>query len=205
MIRRTLRARRLCHDTRGAALIEFAIVAPVMCLLVIGGFDIAHTLYTRAILQGIVQKVGRDASLETGTDAQIATALDARVTAQVSALTKNPQIVFTRRFYRTFSLAAAARAESFTDTNANGRCDAGEPYVDANNNSAWDSDGGDAGQGGAKDRTLYTVTVAYPHMFPLWSFLGTSSTTNLVASTILQNQPYSDQASYGTATVRNCP
>ncbi|WP_457352818.1 TadE/TadG family type IV pilus assembly protein [Sphingomonas sp. UYP23] len=186
-------------------MIEFAIVAPVMCLLIIGGFDIAHTLYTRAILQGIVQKVARDASLETGTDAQVSAALDARVTAQVSALTRNPQIVFKRRFYRTFSLAAAAKAESFTDTNKNGTCDAGEPYVDANNNSIWDADGGDAGQGGAKDRTLYTVSVTYPRMFPLWRFLGTSSTTTLVATTILQNQPYSDQASYATATVRNCP
>ncbi|TPG54524.1 TadE/TadG family type IV pilus assembly protein [Sphingomonas glacialis] len=205
MTPRALRAPCLYRDTRGAALIEFAIVAPVLCLLLIGGFDIAHTLYTRAILQGIVQKVARDASLETGTDAQVSAALDARVTAQVSALTKNPQIVFTRRFYRTFSLAAAAQAESYTDTNKNGTCDAGEPYVDANNNTVWDSDGGDAGQGGAKDRTLYTVTVAYPHMFPLWRFLGTSSTTNLVATTILQNQPYSDQASYAAATVRNCP
>lgn len=202
---RSALARRLARDTRGATLVEFAFVAPVMSLLIIGGFDTAHVLYTRAILQGIVQKVARDAALETGTDAQVSAALDARVKAQVSLLVPKAQPVFTRRFYRTFSLAAAAKAESFTDTNKDGTCDAGEPYVDANNNTVWDADGGDQGQGGAKDRTLYTVTVPYTHLFPLWKFIGGSNTVNLVATTILQNQPYSDQASYGTATVRNCP
>lgn len=204
MMRRAGLTRRLCHDRRGAAAIEFAVVAPVMCLLLVGGFDTAHTLYARAALQGIVQKTARDASLETGTDDAIATALDNKVKVQVLQLSNQATFVITRRFYRTFSLAAAAKAETFTDTNKNGTCDAGEPYVDANNNTVWDADGGDSGQGGAKDRTLYTVKVTYPRMFPLWRFIGGSSTTTLTASTILQNQPYSDQASYAAATVRNC-
>jgi Flp pilus assembly pilin Flp len=204
MSRPTLLARRLARDTHGATLLEFAFVAPVLCLLIVGAFDTAHLLYTRAVLQGIVQKVARDATLETGTDAQVSAALDARVKAQVSLLVPNAQPIFKRRFYRTFSLAAAAKAESFTDTNKNGTCDAGEPYVDANNNTVWDADGGDQGQGGAKDRTLYTVTLPYTHLFPLWRFIAGSSTTSLVATTILQNQPYSDQASYDAATVRNC-
>ncbi|MEG3178490.1 TadE/TadG family type IV pilus assembly protein [Sphingomonas sp. RB3P16] len=196
--------RRLRDDNRGATVIEFAIVAPVLCLLLVAGFDTAHTLYARAALQGVIQKTARDASLETGTSATAATALDNKVRAQVSALANNATITFTRRYYRTFSLAAAATAESYTDTNGNHTCDAGEPYIDANNNTVWDSDGGDSGQGGAKDRTLYTVKVSYPRMFPLWKFIGVASTTTLTAKTILQNQPYSDQNSYAAATQRNC-
>ena len=59
-------------------------------------------------------------------------------------------------------------------------------------------------KGGAKDRTLYTVVITYPRFFPLWRFIGASSTTKLTASTILENQPYSDQNSYGAATVGHC-
>lgn len=200
-------ARQLGRDRRGATLTEFAIVAPVMCLFLVGGFDTAHTLYMRAALQGIVQKTGRDSALETGTDATVQAATDAKVLAQVRQLAKNATVTYSRRFYRTFSQALAARRENFTDTDHDGTCNHNEPYTDANNNSVWDADGGDGGQGGAKDKTVYTVTVTYPRLFPLQGFIPALPANQvLTASTVLQNQPYSDQSSYtNTTTVRNCP
>jgi Flp pilus assembly protein TadG len=197
--------RRLAGDTRGATIIEFAIVAPVMALLLLGGFDTAHSLYVRAALQGIVQKTARDSALETGVASAQQTALDDKVKAGVRAIANNAAITITRRYYRTFSDAAAAQAESWTDTNHNGTCDANEPYQDDNNNSSWDADGGDNGQGGAKDRTLYTVTMTYPRFFPLYKLIGGATTTKISASTVLENQPYGDQGSYAAPTVRNCP
>ncbi len=194
----------LRRDESGATIVEFAMVAPVLGLVLLGAFDVAHSLYTRAALQGVVQKTARDSTLESGSDAAVQTALDEKVKAQAKALANNATITITRRFYRTFSEAAAARAETWTDTNSNGTCDAGEPYEDANRNSVWDRDGGNAGQGGAKDATLYTVTATYPRMFPLYNLIGGSRTTTITASTVLRNQPYSDQASYGTMQVRNC-
>lgn len=205
-----VRLRAILRDRRGGAAIEFSIVAPVLCLLLVAAFDTAHTLYARATLQGIVQKAARDATLESASDTASQAALDDKVKAQVRALANNATFLATRRYYRTFQTAAAAQAESWTDTNGNGKCDGphgatpGEPYIDANNNGAWDKDGGNSGQGGAKDRTVYTVTITYPRMFPLWKFIGVSSTTKLTASTVLINQPYADQGSYGTPTSRNC-
>lgn len=196
---------RLRADQRGATIIEFAIVAPVMCLLLVGAFDTAHTLYARAVLQGILQKTARDSTIEDSADVAVQAVIDDKVRKQVRAIANNSTITFTRRYYRTFSKAYAAQAEAYTDTNHNGTCDNGEPYTDANNNTVWDKDGGDSGQGGAKDRTVYTVTVSYPRFFPLWKWVGGSSTTKLTASTVLENQPYSDQNSYtNTTTVRNC-
>lgn len=192
-------------DRRGSTIVEFAIIAPVMGLLLLGAFDTAHSLYMRSVLQGIVQKVARDSALESGTVADQQTALDNKVRASVSAIANNATITFTRRFYRTFSDAAAAAPEAYTDTNHNGTCDQGEPYQDENNNNAWDRDGGDAGQGTAKDRTVYTVSVSYPRFFPLYKIIGGSNTTRISAATVLENQPYGDQGSYGTAVVRNCP
>lgn len=195
----------LSSDTRGATIIEFAIVAPVLALLLLGGFDTAHSLYMRAVLQGVVQKTARDSALESSLDTAAQTAIDDKVRAQVRAIANNATITITRRFYRTFSLAAAAQAESYTDNNADGRCDNGEPFQDDNNNGVWDSDGGDSGQGGAKDRTVYTVALTYPRFFPLYSIIGGSNTTKISASTVLENQPYSDQGSYGAPTVGHCP
>lgn len=199
--------RRLARDEAGATIIEFAIVAPVMCLTLVGGFDVAHTLYMRSVLQGIVQKAGRDATLEVGQQSVIQAALDAKVTAQVSELANNSQITFGRSYYRTFANAAAAKFEPFTDTNGNGTCDGpsgstpGEPYEDTNGNLRWDATGGNLGQGGAKDAVVYTVTVTYPRMFPLHGFIGGSNTTTVKATTVLRNQPYTDQA---VTKVLNC-
>lgn len=206
MIAKPLRsAMRIADDTRGSTMVEFAFVAPVLVLTLLGAFDIAHTLYMRSVLQGVVQKVGRDSALEGNDEASAQTALDNKVRAQVRALANNSTITITRRFYKTFSTAAAARAETWTDTNNNGRCDAGEPYEDANNNLTWDADGGNAGQGGAKDATLYTVAVTYNRMFPLYNLVNISKTTSVQAATILKNQPYDDQAAYGAPGRRNCP
>lgn len=196
---------RLAGDRRGVTALEFGIVAPVLMMLLLGIFDTAHTLYMKAILQGVVQKTARDSALQTGTAASAQLALDNKVRASVSAIANNATIAITRRYYRSFAKAAAAAAESFTDTNVNGKCDAGEPFQDDNNNGVWDPDGGDAGQGTAKDRTVYTVAVSYPRFFPIWKMIGGSNVTQMSATTVLENQPYSDQGSYAAATVGKCP
>ncbi|MCR5872125.1 MULTISPECIES: TadE/TadG family type IV pilus assembly protein [unclassified Sphingomonas] len=194
----------LRRDESGATIVEFAMVAPVLGFVLLGAFDVAHTLYTRAALQGVVQKTARDSTLESGGETATQALLDEKVKAQAKALANNATITITRRFYRTFSEAAAARAETWTDTNSNGVCDAGEPYEDANRNNVWDRDGGNAGQGGAKDATLYTVSATYPRMFPFYNLIGGSRTTTITASTVLRNQPFGDQGNYGAMQVRNC-
>lgn len=200
--------RKLHCDERGATVVEFAIVAPVMGMVLLGAFDVSHTLYMRGTLQGIVQKVARDSTLEDSADSDVQTTLDDRVKAQVKALANNATVTITRRYYRTFSQASSARAETFTDSASgiykNGTCDNGEPYEDANRNGSWDRDGGNSGQGGAKDAVLYTVSVSYPRFFPIYRFIGGSNTTTITGSTVLKNQPYGDQAVYGAMQVRNC-
>lgn len=196
--------RALARDQKGATIVEFAFVAPVMGLALLGAFDVAHTLYMRSALQGIVQKTARDSTLETAGETTQQTLLDNKVKDQVKALANNMTVTITRRYYRSFTKASQAQAEAWTDTNGNGTCDAGEPYQDSNRNSSWDKDGADSGQGGAKDAVLYTVTVSYPRLFPIQNFVGGASTTKVTASTILRNQPYNDQATYGTSVVRNC-
>ena len=109
MSRRPIRS--LLRDKRGAYVVEAAMVLPVLCLFCVGAFDIAHELYMRSTLEGIVQKTGRDSGLEAGIGSAAQAATDAKVRAQVIALANGATVTFTRRFYRTFSQAAAARFE----------------------------------------------------------------------------------------------
>ena len=195
---------RLRKDRDGATLIEFAIVAPVMCLMLMGAFDVAHSLYLRTVTEGIMQKAGRDSSLETSSVESVQDALDAEVKAQVRDLVNDAQVDTKRRFYRSFAEAKAAKPETFNDTDSNGRCNGGEAYEDANGNNQWDEDGGNEGQGGAKDAVYYTVIIKYDALFPFWSMIGGSEKNTVTASTILRNQPYNGQESYDAPVWRNC-
>jgi Flp pilus assembly protein TadG len=182
----------LRNDDRGATLIEFAFVAPVMLLMLMGFFDLAHQAYAQSVLTGAVNKAARDATLEGGGDAGVE--LDNKVATQVRLVT-GERATFTpvRLSYTDFR--GVGTAERFTDAGApgNNRYDRGECFFDTNGNGVWDSDIGRSGQGGAQDAVLYRVTVSYPRLFPMPRMLGWSGTQEISASTVLRNQPYADQ------------
>jgi Flp pilus assembly protein TadG len=207
MLRRGLRRlRRLGRREDGTAITEFGLLIPVVAVLLMGAMEAGHTLYVRSVLEGSIQRASRDSGLETGTDSTIQTTIDNKVRTQLNDLgIDNNEITIRRRFYRSFAQASSAVAEPFTDNNGNGRCDAGEPYQDDNRNSTWDADGGDGGQGGAQDTVVYTVAVDYERMFPVDALFGLSGRVQMEGSTVMNNQPYGDQGSYGASIVRNCP
>lgn len=200
------RLRALRRDERGAAIIEFAIVAPVLCLLVVGGLDLGHSLYMRSNVQGLVQRVGRDSGLETGTLAARQAALDARVRQEVLRLHNGANVQFSRINFTNFT-QAQRRHEPFTDSGTPGDkvCNNGEPYTDENGNGRWDANLGRTGQGSAKDAVVYTVNISYDSLLPMWQLLGWPNNDYTVeASTVLRNQPYGEQTSRVQSTVRNC-
>lgn len=199
--------RLIAQAEDGATLLEFGFVAPVLCLLLVGSLEIGHTLYMQGVLEGALQKAARDGTLETaaGNTAAVRDAIDDAVEGQVLKLHHSADVQFSRRFYRTFTDAAEARAEEFTDTNEDGECNDGEPFEDLNGNETLDLDGGDdVTRAGARDNVVYSVKVEYPRMFPLYRFIGGSDTTTLHATTVLANQPFGDQQSYDEPTVGHC-
>lgn len=183
--------KRFARDERGATIVEFALVAPVMLLLLMGLFDLCYRAYAQSILTGAVQAAGRRGTLEGNSSANATAALDAAVIGQMKAVANNLTWTSSRKFYRSYSNITA---EPFDDANHNDRYDAGECYSDINNNLRWDADPGNSGQGGANDVTVYTMTVTYPRLFPLTGFMGLPAKQEISASTRLKNQPYGSQA-----------
>lgn len=190
----------LHRDERGATVLEFAFVAPILVMMLMFLFDTGYYLYAKSILGGEVQAAGRASTMETATvDNQ--TALDTRVRTAIQRLVGNGQVDFTRTAYKTYG-RAQAKAETYTDTNGNGVCDNGEPFDDANNNNVRDLDSGVTGQGSAKDVTIYSVTLQYDRLFPMARLLGWNNRVSMTANTILRNQPFDKQAQ---PVVGHCP
>lgn len=196
--------RGLADDRRGATLVEFGLISTVLVTTLLGFMDLGHTLYMQSVLQGAVQKTARDATLESGKAEAQQSLLDDMVRQRVQTLAANATVSFSRRYFRDFTKAAQQRAESFEDINGNGRCDGDEPFQDNNRNTVWDQDGGDGGQGGAKDDVVYTVTIHYPRLLPIAKLVGMPSNVTVEARTVLENQPFGEQSAYGPPLVGHC-
>ncbi|MCG6120806.1 MAG: pilus assembly protein [Blastomonas sp.] len=183
--------RRLGRDRRGVSATEFGLIAPTFIMLLLGVFDMGYNVYASAILDGAVQKAGRDSALETGPNA-VAT-LDAKVKENLGPIGNGADFTYERRNYRDF--AKVGLPEDFEDKNGNGARDAGECFTDENANGTWDADLGKDGVGGARDVVLYTVRMNYQRKFPLYNLIGMSGNATIASATVLRNQPYADQAS----------
>lgn len=200
MIRRLFQ--RLRGDQQGVSVVEFALISPVLLTMLMGLLDLSYNVYTAQMLQGAVQDAARKSTIEgAGTNSA---AIDGVVTTAVRAIAPTATMTFSRKAYNNFG--NVNRPEDYDDVNADGTCNNGEPFEDANNNGNWDIDPGQVGFGGARDAVLYQVNINYPRAFPIFAFIpGQGNTFSMTAKVVLRNQPYGTQANAGTApTTGNC-
>ncbi len=199
--------KRLKNNQDGASIMEFGLIAPIVMVMMLGTMDIGHSYFVRATLDGAMQNAARSSSLEGSATLTAQELVDLRVEESILALAPNATITSTRRYYKTFSEAALARAETVIEppTGADMKCDPGESFMDANDNGVWDADGGTDGQGGAKDIVIIKFKVSYPRLFPMAKLLGLPANVELESNSILANQPYGEQTSFGPPVQTNCP
>jgi hypothetical protein len=182
--------RGVARNQEGAAALEFAMAAPLLFLMIFGTLQMAHAFYIKGVLIGAVNAAARNSSLQTGPTAQAN--IDASVTKIIKSGVPAGTVTFTRKNYADFT--SIGKPEDFTDTNSNGRHDAGECFTDMNGNSQWDADISKTGLGGADDVVVYTVSVTYKPLFAIGGFWGLPKTQKINSTTILQNQPFSTQS-----------
>jgi len=189
--------KRLWRDRGGAALVEFALVLPVMLLMGMGLCEMAYQAYMQAILTGAGQKAGRDSTVESANT----TTIDNAVLQAVKNINGNAAFVSGYPMRKSYASYGYISPESFVDSIGNGMRDPGECFTDVNGNGIWDADPGVSGNGGAGDTVLYTASITYTRLFPLGLWLGWGKTATLSASTILKNQPWAMQTTTAAATV----
>lgn len=191
----TVALHRLAVDRSGAGTLEFALIIPLFLTLLFGVIDLGQMAYGTSVLNGAVQQAARASTLETADT----TSADLSVRNAVSPILPGVTVTSTRTNYYDFS--DISRKEKWTDSNGNGTCDNGEPYVDENGNGRWDRDIGEDGNGSANDVVVYTVTATYTPVINLPLVPPAfGRPIALKSSAIKKNQPYATQTSYGSAT-----
>ena len=177
--------RRLRRDSKAVTIVEFAMVAPVMLLLLLGLFDLGYRAYAQSVLQGALHDAARMATVGGYTMAQI----DARVKTRLSNFATRSTVTTATQSYYEFS--GVSQPEKIVgDTVPLNSYNPGDCFEDVNGNNAYDTDRGRSGTGSADDIVRYSVTITYPRVFPLGTLLGWPSSQTLSSNTVLRNQPY---------------
>ena len=176
-------------DDRGATVVEFAMILPVLCILLLGIFDLGYRSYAASVLQGALHEAARMATVGGISQSQI----DARVRERLSNFAQRSTVTITTTSY--YDFAGVSMPEKITsDTAPLGTYNAGDCYEDANGNNAYDVDRGRGGMGGADDIVRYQVSISFPRIVPIGSFLGWSANETITANTVLRNQPFAGRS-----------
>ena len=185
-------------DEDGVTLVEFALIAVPLLLILFAGFDLAHRSYVDSVMQGALNIAAREASVEdpalSGTGTMEQRVAD-RIKAQVQPIAPNAKIVVTQKNY--FEFSGVGNPEKITrDNDGDGTYDQtdGDCFEDLNANGAYDTDTGRSGRGGADDVVLYNAVLTMDEIVPLQSFLGGSDKVTVTADVAIRNQPWGTQA-----------
>lgn len=179
---------RICGDARGATLVEFAFIFPILLIALLGMFDLGHQFYARAVLNGALGDVARIATVGKTSGADI----DASLQRRLKPFASGQEVTIAKKSYSEY--AKVKRPETITtDTAPLNQYNASDCFEDANGNGTYDTDRGKSGLGGADDIINYEVTMTYPRITPMSRMLGWNSNVVVRASIPVRNQPFAAQ------------
>ena len=186
MIRGPLR--RLRRDERGALIVEFAFVFPILILAVLGTIETAMIVFISSSIESAVLQASRF-GITGGTEGGVSREDRVRtiVGEKTYGLVDMEQVQIDTLVYDSF--ADIGQPEPFDDANANHGYDLGEVFTDVNGNGQWDPDMGAAGLGGPSDVVVYRVTYDWGIMTPyMRDVMGES--VHHVSSVAVRNEPF---------------
>ena len=187
--------RRIGEDQRGATVLEFGLIFVPLCILLMGGMDIAYQVYVRTVVAGSMEAAARSTTVEAANETSIENTLRAAVLTVIPTATVK---VERDRFYNYAQINTLERLTK--DSNGNNVLDIGDCWEDVDNNGIRNTvTKGQEGIGSADDIVRYDVTAEYKRILPIYGFIGLDPIASVSASTLVKRQPYAGQASPPTA------
>lgn len=184
--------RRFIHAEHGVTAIEFAVVAPVLILMMFGIIEFGVIMLVTNMMESattVTSRMGKTGFVAAGQTRE--DTLLAEVRARTGSMLDPDKLTISSQYYAQFD--QIGRAEPWNDANHNGIAEPGE-YTDVNGNGMYDSDMGLAGYGDAEDIVVYTVHYPWPIMTPIMREIIGDAEGNfpISASAVVKNEPYDD-------------
>jgi Flp pilus assembly protein TadG len=183
---RRLRGRPEGED--GAAMVEFAFVAPAFIAVLAAIMEFSGIMFVQAMLEGSAREASRYGL--TGFTSGGVSREDqilAIVQEHTHGIIDMADLEMETLVYENF--ADVGQPEPFIDENANEVWDNDEPFTDINGNGTWDPDMGAAGLGGPGDVVVYRMSYDWSIMIPIFRpFFGDAIT--LQSNIAVRNEPF---------------
>ena len=177
-------------DERGIVAPEFAIISPLLIIMIIGIFELGTIMLVNSLMEGAMRDASRYGI--TGREEEGVTREDyirQMVDEKTLGFVDMDNVSLETLVYPDFG--SIGDGETYVDGNGNGDYDEGETFTDTNDNGIWDSDIGEVGAGGADDVVLYRVRYDWEIMTPFFSnLLGSDGAFALQASIAVRNEPW---------------
>lgn len=185
-----LSMRSLWRAEQGATALEFALVSPVLFLLVMGTVETALIYTAQNLLESATfsaSRLGKTGRVNNASTQQQTIRVELERVA--GALLDPKRIQITSFSYKDFN--EVGQPEPFVDANNNKKRDNGENYTDINNNGQYDEDRGSTGYGKATEIVVYQVRYPWDLFTPLMAeFIGEDGTITLTSRAVVKNEPY---------------
>jgi hypothetical protein len=173
---RRWRPRRLAcalyRDRRGVAALEFAMLFPILLILLLGTIEVGYVMMVDATLELAVRDASRYGMITPteGTETRDQRIRDT-VTGWVGRWMADPSVIdIDMLAYR--AIDNIGEPEPFSDDNGNGVWDEGEEYTDVNGDHVWSADMGRASAGGREEIVLYTIDFSIPSLTGIPTLAG---------------------------------
>lgn len=174
----------------GVAAVEFALIAPVALLLIMGIIETSLVMFAQNVLESATFAAAR-----TGKTGFVETDATREATIR-SVLEDRGGVVFDTSLIDITSLTYArfdqiGDPEPYIDANNNQMRDDGENFTDVNGNGLYDTDMGADGVGNAGEIVVYTVSYPWNIFTPMvQDFLAEDGVITLSSRMVIQNEPF---------------
>lgn len=180
---------RFRRDESGTAAIEFAVIAPVLLLIMFGIIEFSLAMFMQSVMEGattLSSRLGKTGYSQQGISRE--DTIRAALNQRAGTFLDVDEITITSKFYGQFD--QIGDEEPYIDTNHNHRYDTGETYTDVNGNGHWDADMAEPGYGDANDIVVYTVTYPWQIMTPVMRPFFDNGILPLRSVAVVKNEPY---------------
>ena len=181
-------ARRFWWNVAGAAALEYAFTAPLMLTGVVGVMEVGNILFVNTLMEGAAGQAARYGLTGQQTEAQRLANIQSIIGTNTISLVDMGTAQVTTTTYSSFGDIG----EPYTDNApANGQYDAGEDFIDINDNGTYDPDAGTPGIGGPRQIVVYRIEYDLPLLTGLLShLLGNDGKMKVKTAIPIVNEPF---------------
>jgi Flp pilus assembly protein TadG len=181
---------RLIPDRRGLTALEFALIAPLFLLLIVGIIESSRIMTVQNLLDYAAREAARAGI--TGLPPPHGETREQVLLEKINAIAfgfLDPEkLSVTMVSYDGFDDVGSP--EPYLDTNGNGQWDTGESYTDVNGNGQWDADQGRNGAGSGGQVVIYRLDYWNTPITSLFAHAVGYDVVNYTARTAVRNEPF---------------